>query len=94
LSVAVSTPQFACSREQNVVSDSGAQLQVLFVPQVWPVEQLPHAPVAVVRLIPQLSIPVKLPQVLPSRLHMAASVSLLQQTLGAWGAGACVVEHS
>jgi hypothetical protein len=82
LSVAVSTPQFACSREQKVASDSGEQLHTLLVLQTWPVAQGPHD-VVVVRLIPQLSMPVKVPQVLPSRLHMARSVSLLQQTLGA-----------
>jgi hypothetical protein len=85
LSAAVRAPQFLPMREQNVASVSGVQPQTLGVP---PPPQVTPAPVhdphdATERPVPQLSVPLTLPQFFPSRVQNAASLSAVQpQTLG------------
>jgi hypothetical protein len=90
LSVPVKLPQFLPWREQKVAFDSAAQPQTFVVPpppQVAGDEQVPQ--LVTVRIVPQLSLAVRLPQFLPWREQKAAFDSAAQvQTLAAqvWGA--------
>src|SRR5438132_1257986 len=83
LSVPVTLPQFLLSAAQNAASLWGVQPQTLAVPppaQVCGAVQLPHE--EAVRAAPQLSVPVTLPQFLPSAEQNAVSLSGVQpQTL-------------
>jgi hypothetical protein len=76
LSFAVTLPQFFANRVQNAVAVSGVQSHAFAVPpppQVCGAMHVPHD--ATVRDVPQLSVPVTLPQFLPSRVQNAAFVS-------------------
>ncbi len=74
LSVPLTDPQFFPSREQNVVSGSGAQVQTLAV-QVSLPEQVPQV---AVRATPQLSFALTEPQFFPRRAQNATLVSAEQ----------------
>jgi hypothetical protein len=73
LSLAVTLPHSLPSRKQNAASVSGAHVQTLSPPHTWADVHVPHEPT--VRLTPQLSVAVTLPQVLPNRAQNSASVS-------------------
>jgi hypothetical protein len=85
LSFAVTLPQFLPTRVQNAASVSAVhggipQTLAVTAPQVCGEVQVPHE--VTVRLVPQLSAAVTLPQFLPMRPQNAVSVSDVQpQTL-------------
>ena len=81
MSVPVTLPQFLPRREQKAASDSGVQpppqtLAVPPPPQVWGEVQLPQE--LAVRGTPQLSVPVREPQLAPRREQKLASDSGVQ----------------
>jgi hypothetical protein len=76
LSLAVKLPQFLPRRLQNVVSLSAVQPHTLLAPQTWGETQLPHD--TTVRLVPQLSGAVTVPQFFPRREQNCGSVSAVQ----------------
>jgi hypothetical protein len=73
LSAAVTLPQFLPSRLQNAVFVSGEHAHAFVALHVAGGVHVPHS--ATVRDAPQLSFAVTLPQVLPSRVQKAASLS-------------------
>jgi len=78
LSFAVTEPQFLPRRVQNAAVVSGVQPHTLGTegvapPQLWPVSV--QVPQLTVRLEPQLSVAVTVPQVSPRRAQNCASVS-------------------
>jgi hypothetical protein len=79
LSAAVTLPQFLPSREQNAASPSYVQPHTFAVPPPAHVCGDAHVPHGVtVRLVPQLSAAVTLPQFFPSRVQNGASPSYVQ----------------
>jgi hypothetical protein len=103
LSAAVMYPHVWPTRTQKAASLSGEQrtqnaASLSFVqphtfgtpefppPQVWPAPAQ-VVPQLTVRFAPQLSVLVRLPQFFPSRVHMVASVSGVQQLLGCEAVG-------
>jgi hypothetical protein len=86
LSAAVTVPQLFPRRAQKAVSVSFVQPHTfgtlgLPPPQVCPVPAQ-VVPQLIVRLVPQSSRSVRLPQFFPRRVHMTASVSGVQQLFG------------
>ncbi len=83
VSVPLTAPQFFPSRVQNAASVSATQPHTLATPpppHVWGLAQVPHD--ATERGLPQLSVPLTAPQLLPRRLQNAPFPSAEQlQTL-------------
>ena len=77
-SIAVSGPQDVLNLAQNAVSCSAAQAQTFAVPPPPQVAGCVQLPQLTVRELPHASFAVSVPQFAVSRVHSAASVSLLQ----------------
>jgi hypothetical protein len=78
LSAAVTLPQFLDRRVQNAAFDSAVQPHTLTVPPPPHVCGVVHVPQLAVRLAPQLSFAVTLPQFLPTRAQNVGFVSATQ----------------
>ena len=76
LSLAVTAPQVFASREQNAVFVSGVHAQTFEALQLVPPEHVPQ--LDTVRAAPQLSVPVTVPHVFPSREQNAVFASGVQ----------------